>query len=226
MTSSHEIDRADRDFWSEEHQKFVEPHFRLQKSARLINKMASSGPCNLLDVGCARAALQPLLKPNIDYFGIDIAIAAPARNLKEIDLLDSPIEFDGRRFDFVIAQGLFEYLAGRQDEKFCEIAQILSPTGHFIVTYENFDHRRPSHYWAYSNVQSPAAFRSSLESEFVVERQVPTSLNWTHSQPVRPLVKKMNMVLTPPFPFATRKLAVEYFYVCSRKPTCKRNVSS
>lgn len=217
MTVPRQTDDATKRFWSEQHQKFIDPHFRLRKSARLINRMASTRPCSLLDIGCARAALQPLLKPSIDYFGIDIAIAHPAPNLRELDLVENPIGFDGRSFDFVVAQGLFEYLDGVQEEKFSEIAGILSPTGRFIVTYENFDHRRPSIYWAYRNVQSPRAFRTSLEREFVIERQVATSVNWTHTQPVRSLVRTVNMPACRSIPVVTRKLAVEYFYICSRR---------
>jgi len=217
MTSHSETNQSRKDFWGQEHQKFEAPHFRLQKSARLINKMAPSGPCTLLDVGCARAALQPLLKPNIEYFGMDVAIGEPAANLREVDIVDNPIEFDGRQFDFVIAQGLFEYLAGVQEDKFREIAQILGPSGRFILTYENFDHRRPSIYWAYSNVQRPAEFRASLEQQFIIEHEWPTSLNWGHSQPVRPLTKAVNMALTRSIPVVTRKLAVEYYFVCSKR---------
>jgi len=217
MTSPKEAKDSRKDFWGQEHQKFTTPHFRLQKSARLINKMAPSGHCTLLDVGCATAALKRLLKPNIEYFGIDLAIRDPAPDLHEVDIVDNPIEFDGRHFDFVVAQGVFEYLGGLQEEKFREIAEILSPRGRFILTYENFDHRRPSIYWAYSNVQAPAAFRASLEHEFIIDRQWPTSHNWRHSQPVRPLTKAMNMGLTRSIPVVTPKLAVEYFFVCSSR---------
>ena len=217
MSAHSEVTPSNKDFWSSEHRNFVDPHFRLRKSARLINKMAPSCRCTLLDIGCARGALQSLLNPNIDYFGLDLVIAEPAPNLREVDLLTNPIEFDERRFDFIVAQGLFEYLEGVQGERFRDIANILAPAGRFIVTYENFDHRRPAVLSAYSNVQSPAAFRAGLERDFVVERQTPTSLNWTHSQPVRPLVKAANMVFNASIPFVTPKLAVEYFYVCSRR---------
>ena len=217
MTSPNELNLSRKDFWGQEHQKFAEPHFRLEKSARLINKLAPSVPCTLLDVGCARAALKGLLKPGIEYFGIDVTIHEPASYLHEADILESPIEFDGRHFDLVIAQGLFEYLGEVQGEKFREIAEILSPNGRFILTYENFAHRRPSIYWAYSNVQTPAAFRASLEQEFTIERQCPTSLNWRHSQPVRPLTKTLNRVVTRSIPVVAPKLAVEYFFVCSNR---------
>ena len=217
MTSANEAEQTNKAFWSQEHEKFAAPHFRLQKSARLLNKMAGSSACTVLDVGCARAALKPLLNPNIEYFGIDIAIDEPAPYLFEVDLLEKPIEFDGRQFDFVVAQGLFEYLEGVQEAKFREIAQILAPGGRFVLTYENFDHRRPSIYWAYNNIQTPAAFRASLEQEFIVERQFPSSLNWSHSQPVRPLMRALNMGLDRSVPVVTPMVAVEYFFVCSRR---------
>jgi SAM-dependent methyltransferase len=218
MTPPNEVNQSTKDFWGQEHYKFEAPHFRLQKSARLINTMAPSGPCTLLDVGCARSSLKQLLKPNIEYFGIDISIDRPAPYLHEVDILGNSIEFDGHHFDFVIAQGLFEYLGEAQEDKFREIAQILSPRGKFIVTYENFDHRRPSIYWAYTNVQKPAAFRASLEQSFIVERQLPTALNWSHSQPVRRLTKAVNAGLNLTIPVVTAKLAVEYFFVCSVRP--------
>ena len=219
MTPPDELaNQSTKDFWGQEHSKFETPHFRLQKSARLINTMAPSDPCTLLDVGCARSSLKQLLKPNIEYFGIDISIDKPAPYLHEVDILRNSIEFDGRHFDFVIAQGLFEYLGAAQEDKFRENRADPQPRGKFIVTYENFDHRRPSIYWAYTNVQKPAAFRSSLEQSFIVERQLPTALNWSHSQPVRPLTKAVNAGFNLTIPAVTAKLAVEYFFVCSARP--------
>jgi SAM-dependent methyltransferase len=218
MMPPNEVNQSTKDFWGQEHHKFEAPHFRLQKSARLINNVAPSAPCTLLDVGCARSSLRHLLKPTIEYFGIDISIENPVPNLLEVDILQNPIAFDDRSFDVVVALGVFEYLGEAQEDKFREIAEILSPRGKFIVTYQNFDHRRPSIYWAYTNVQRPAAFRASLEREFIIDRQVPTALNWSHSQPVRPLTKAMNRGFGPNIPRVTPKLAVEYFYVCSARP--------
>ena len=56
----------------------------------------------------------PLLHPNIQYYGIDIAIHDPAPNLIEADFLEAPIRFDGKRFDMVVAQGVFEYVGNLQ----------------------------------------------------------------------------------------------------------------
>ena len=66
--------------------------------------------------------------------------------------------------------------------------------------------------------KTPTAFRSSLEQSFIVERQLPTALNWSHSQPVRPLTKAVNTGFNLTIPVVTAKLAVEYFFVCSARP--------
>ncbi|MFZ0250268.1 MAG: class I SAM-dependent methyltransferase [Acidimicrobiales bacterium] len=214
MTQPKVFNESTRDFWSGQHHKFEAPHFRQQKAARLINAVAPVGRCRLLDVGCARSSLKWLLEPDIEYFGIDIFIARPAPYLRELDIVENPIAFDGLTFDLVAALGLFEYLGGTQEEKFREIASLLTPDGRFVVTYGNFDHRRPHIYGAYTNVQSPAAFRSSLERHFIIERQFPTALNRTQTQPVRRLTKAVNMRVRHSLPVVTPKLAVEYFFVC------------
>ena len=88
-----------RDFWSQENLKFTRPHFRLQRSAAIVNKLGRGKERDLLDVGCGPGALAKLLDSNIHYYGIDIAIQEPAPNLIEADLLQGPIKFDdkGRR---------------------------------------------------------------------------------------------------------------------------------
>src|SRR6266851_8927041 len=116
-----------REFWSEENLKFSQPWYRLEKSAQIINKVAQGRECALLDVGCGPATLMRLLPANIHYHGIDIAIHDPAPNLIEADFLETPIRFGDKRFDIIIAQGVFEYVGGFQSQKFAEIAQILAP---------------------------------------------------------------------------------------------------
>jgi SAM-dependent methyltransferase len=111
-----------RDFWIKENLKHAEPHYRLQKTARLINRIADGRQCDLLDLGCGPATLMRLLQDNIHYYGIDIAIHDLALNLLEADILQAPIKFGDRRFDIIVAQGLFEYVGGFQAAKFAEIA--------------------------------------------------------------------------------------------------------
>jgi SAM-dependent methyltransferase len=206
-----------RDFWADENTKYTRPHYRMVKVARLLNRLANGKECRLLDVGCGPATLQTLLAPNVRYFGIDIAIQDSAPNLKESDILKEPIGFDREPFDLVVAQGLFEYLADSQSRKFSEIADLLTPEGKFLVSYVNFDHRKPTYYWPYSSVQSPAQFRDSLGEHFVVEKQFPTSHNWNHSEPRRWFVRVPSMYVNRNIPLLTDWLGVEYLFLCRRR---------
>lgn len=209
--------RYRHDFWIEENQKHVPPHYRLRKSARLINALARGKECDLLDVGCGPATLMRLLRSNIHYYGIDIAIHDPAPNLIEADIIDKPIRFADRRFDIISALGLFEYLGSCQDQKFAEIARILSERGRFVLTYTNFEHRDRRMFEAFSNVQGPDDFRRSLARHFIIDRCFPTAYNWHGGQPARRLLKVANMSVRGNIPLVGPRLAVEYFFVCSRR---------
>jgi len=90
-----------KDFWSKENLEYSRPHYRLEKSVRIINRIAGSKRCTLLDVGCGGVALKSLIRPNIEYYGIDIAIHDQAPNLIEADFLKAPIPFADKRFDIV-----------------------------------------------------------------------------------------------------------------------------
>jgi SAM-dependent methyltransferase len=159
-----------RDFWSRENLKYAKPHYRLEKASRIINRIARGRECTLFDVGCGPAALRPLLAPNIRYFGADIAIQEPEPYLLEADFIEGPIQFGGRKFDIVLAQGFFEYVGEHQSQKFAEIAALIKRGGIFITTYVNFGHRDRQVYWPYSNVQPFADFRASLSARFDVQR--------------------------------------------------------
>ncbi len=207
-----------KDFWSQENLKFARPHFRLEKSARLINKIAGGRSCELLDVGCGPATLQRLLHDNIAYHGIDIAIQEPAPNLIEADFLESPISFDDKKFDIIIAQGVFEYIGTYQEQKFAEISELLKPGGCFIATYVNFGHRDRGIYWPYSNIQQMRVFRGSLSRHFRIDRSFPTSHNWNNSEPNRWLIRAPQMPMKVNIPVISALLAVEYFFICSAAP--------
>lgn len=43
-----------KDFWSKENLKYSQPHFRLEKAARIVNRLAGDKGSTLLDVGCGR----------------------------------------------------------------------------------------------------------------------------------------------------------------------------
>jgi len=204
-----------RDFWIKENRKHVPAHYRLRKSARIINGIAGGHPRDLLDVGCGPATLGRLLEPNISYHGIDIAIHDPAPNLIETDILKQPIRFAGQRFDIVAALGLFEYVGARQDDKFAEIAKILNERGRFVLTYTNFGHRDKHVFEAFSNVRPVSTFRESLARYFTIERCFPTSYNWHGGQPAKALLQAANMNVKANIPVIGPKLAVEYFFICS-----------
>jgi len=206
-----------KDFWSKENLK-CSSHYRLEKSARIINRLARAKEfITLLDVGCGPATLEPLLRSNIQYYGIDIAIHDPAPNLIEADFLETPIRFDEKRFDIVIAQGVFEYVGTFQAQKFAEISQLLNDDGIFIVSYSNFGHRSRSIYWPYSNVQAIDDFRQSLTQYFEIKRYFPTSHNWHRCEPNRKFIKAANMHINIDIPFISPVLAVAYFFICSKR---------
>ena len=206
-----------KDFWIKENLKCSGPHYRLEKSARIINRLAQGKEVMLLDVGCGPAALMPLLRSNIQYYGIDIAIHDPAPNLIEADFLEKPIRFDEKRFDIVTAQGVFEYVGAFQAQKFAEISQLLNDDGIFIVSYSNFGHRSRSIYWPYSNVQAIDDFRQSLTQYFEIKRYFPTSHNWHRCEPNRKFIKAANMHINIDIPFISPVLAVAYFFICSKR---------
>jgi len=108
-------------------------------------------------------------------------------------------------------------MAGRQDQKFAEIAELLSERGRFVLTYTNFGHRDKRIFEAFSNVQPFDDFRRSLARHFTIEKYYPTSYNWHGGQPVRALLKSANMNIKANVPVLGPKLAVEYFFICSRR---------
>jgi SAM-dependent methyltransferase len=208
-----------KDFWSRENLKFSEPHYRMRKAARIITRISQGRPRTLLDVGCGPAALRGLLPPSIQYYGIDMAIHDPAPNLLETDLLAAPIRFGDKRFDIIIAQGVFEYFGEFQSQKFAELAELLNEGGTFIVTYWNYAHRNKKVYWAHSNVQPFTEFRDSLAEHFNIDRYFPASHNWYHGSPSMRFNKAINMRINKHIPFISPLLAVEYFFICSpRRP--------
>jgi SAM-dependent methyltransferase len=204
-----------RAFWSKENLKFNEPWYRLRKSARILGRLARGRECALLDIGCGPATLSRLLPQNIRYYGIDIAVRDPAPNLLETDIFEHPISFGDRQFDFVVAQGVFEYLGERQSQKFSEISRLVRDDGSFVVSYTNFGHRKSRIYSAFSNVQPLKAFREDLEQYFRVRRQFPASYNWKHQQPNRRLLQWANMHLETNVPLLGALLGVEYYFICT-----------
>jgi len=206
-----------KDFWAQENLKYSQPHFRMEKVARVVNQIAGGRECELLDVGCGPATLGRLLDSSVRYYGIDIAIHDPVPNLLQMDFVESPIRFGEKKFDLVVAQGVFEYIGKFQNQKFAEIARLLKPDGRFIVSYVNFDHRNRNIYWPYNNIQPVREFRSSLERYFSVQRVVPTSHRWFHDEPKVRWMKAIQMHINVNVPVFSRLFTVENVFICSAR---------
>lgn len=204
-----------KDFWDTANLKFGEPWYRLRKAARVITRLAGDEECALLDIGCGPGTLGTLLPANVEYYGVDIAVHTSAANFIEADIVNTPITFNGKRFDLVSALGIFEYVDSAQSRKFAEIAELLTRDGKFVVTYTNFSHRKKQVYEAFSNIQPLNSFRADLQRYFIIERSFPASHNWKHSQPDKKLVKAANMRLNANIPVLSPMLAVDYFFICS-----------
>jgi SAM-dependent methyltransferase len=206
----------DRDYWIVENTLYVEPSFRLKKCARIINELAGDRECTLLDIGCGPAALRPLLKPNVHYHGIDIAIHQQAPYLREADIARQTIDFDNKRFDFVVALGFFEYMGHQQKLKFEEVSRVLKDDGKFMMSYINFGHFRRKVWPNYNNVQSFGEMKKGIEQVFHVEKSFPVSHNWRQKQPGRRSLQGLQMRVNFAIPVVTPMLAVEYFFLCSK----------
>lgn len=212
-----EIRYYKRDFWGVENLKFAKPHFRMLRAAEVVREIAGSRECDLLDVGCGPAAVERLLPANVHYYGIDIAIQDSAPNLMEMDITESPIDFEGRQFDIILMQGVFEYLGTYQEKKFAELRELLKPGGKFVVTYTNFAHRKKLIYGYYSNIQPPGEFRRELCKYFIVEQCFPTAYNWNHTYPTKQLVTSLESRLRVNVPVIGAKLAMDHLYVCAAR---------
>lgn len=206
-----------REFWIKENLSYAKPHFRLEKAARLVNRIAGGKECDLLDVGCGPAVLGQLIAPNVHYYGVDIAIQQPAANLVEADFVQGPIKFGGRRFDIIVAQGVFEYIGAVQQQKLSEIQDVLKEGGTFIATYVNFDHRNKNIYWPYNNIQPFDKFYRSLTRFFHVDRYFPTSHRWHHDEPRGRVMWALQKHINLNIPVISRLFGVEYFFICSKK---------
>lgn len=205
-----------RDFWIQENLLYVEPNFRLKKCARIVNGIAKRmEQCDLLDVGCGPAALRGMLDANVNYHGLDVALHERSLHLLEREFVTQAIAFNDKRFDVVVALGVFEYMGTREHEKLLEIRDLLKPGGRFIMSYINFSHFRRQIWPAYNNIQTIAEMRASLRTVFNIERSSPVSHHWRHRQPGKRAIPAIQLRLDWNIPCISPWLAVEYFFICS-----------
>ena len=206
-----------RDFWIRwiVQNDFADPYFRLRKCTRLLQNIVQGRRYDLLDVGCGPATLRTLLGSNVNYYGLDIAIHERAPYLLETDFARNPISFKDKRFDIVVALGVFEFMGRYQDQKFVEISRILNRDGKFIMSYLNWRHFRSPVIPICNNVQAITELTKSLQRVFHLEKCFPASHHWRFKQPGK-YAGPIQMHLDFCIPLVSSWLAVEYFFVCSR----------
>ena len=205
----------DKSFWIEENSIYIPANFRMRKCARFLNQQINDRPRDLLDLGCGPATLRQILDPNFNYHGIDIALHYEAPYLIEDDFVAQKVSFRDKRFDVVVALGVFEYMGSHQDEKFEEIRDLMNEGGTFIMSYINFDHFRSIIYPIYNNVQRIQEMKHALSHYFDVQKVFPSSHHWRHKQPGKNALPRLQMHFSTHVPLLSTKLAVEYFFVCS-----------
>lgn len=209
----------DKKFWLDEAALYYkQPYLRLEKCSRLVNRIAQGKEVDLLDVGCGPATLEKLLNKNIHYHGIDIAIHHPGTNLVEMDIINNPINFENKKFDIVIATGLFEYMGKYQKKKMSEIQQVLKDGGKFIVSYTNFGHIHSLiDYTPYNNIVSIKEFTKDLALFFHIDKITPTFYNWNGTEPRKRWSYSIQKYVTIHIPIIHSRFAVSYFFVCTPK---------
>ena len=212
---SHEF--HDKNYWIEENLPYKEPYFRLEKCARIVNSLAQDKECDLLDIGCGPASLSNLLRKNINYHGIDIAIHNSSPSLIESNVVENEINFNNMQFDIVVAAGLFEYVGEYQAQKLTEISKIMKNEAVFVVTYTNFNHiHKLGHTSPYNNIRSINNFKESLKEFFIITSWYPSSYNWNQSETRKKWLKKINMVINFHIPIFAPLFAVNYFFICKK----------
>lgn len=138
-------DQAIAGHWNDRARAFSSPHPRLRLIAGMV-AILPGDPLTLLDLGCGPATLETLLPSHIRYFGADVAgevvphATAPER-LEVADLNTGEEPFPGRRFDVVVASGIFEYI--RDPAAFMALLRRkVAPDGHLVLSYLNRQHHR------------------------------------------------------------------------------------
>ncbi|MGD0915988.1 MAG: class I SAM-dependent methyltransferase [Thermodesulfobacteriota bacterium] len=203
---------------------YIKPHFRLEKIARLINIMSCGNTCTLLDIGCGPATLRDLLNDNVTYFGIDIALHQNHPNLIEMDFIENEIRFLNRKFDFVVAAGVFEYVGNLERTKLSEIRELLKEDGNFILTYSNIQHIKKPTYPTWNNIKTISAFKSSVESVFKIERFFPSYHGFGYPMYVTNFLnKRFQMGISISIPLISRLFGVNYIFICSLRKNGKRS---
>lgn len=91
----------------------------------------------LLDIGCGDAYLKTLIRPDIQYKGIDLNVSQALGQI-EHDLSSAPYPLESRSFDTLVCSEVLEHL---WDPRIVhkEAARVIKRGGVYIVSTPNFD---------------------------------------------------------------------------------------
>lgn len=210
------MDFKKKQYWIKENYKYKDVHFRLEKIAKIINGK-SKRSADLLDIGCGTATLSNLIREDINYFGIDIAPHTKESNIKELDIVNSVIKFDERKFDVIVASGIFEYLGGYHKEKMHEISGILEEEGFFIVSFSNMKHIKKPKYSSWNNYDGISDFKKNLEEYFKVIDYYPAYHNIKYDEISNAFGKYLARKININLPFISERLGIDFIFICTTR---------
>ncbi|MGE7999173.1 class I SAM-dependent methyltransferase [Lysinibacillus sp. NPDC093190] len=211
-----------KQYWIKENYKYKNVHFRLEKIAKIIN-MKSKKSADLLDIGCGTATLSTIIREDLNYFGIDIAPHSKEPNIKELDIANSVIQFDERKFDVIVSSGLFEYLGDKHIEKMNEISNILEDRGIFIVSFSNMKHIKKPNYPSWNNSESISVFKSNLEKNFRVIDYFPAYHNTKYTEISNGFWKKLARKININIPVISKLWGIDFIFICTKKENSNVN---
>jgi SAM-dependent methyltransferase len=144
-----------RTFEVEEHHWWYRGRRRVLDA--VLDGLALPAQARILDAGCGSGRNMVELARRGDVCGVELAPAsvdaARARRVGEVMVgsLEQRLPFDGDAFDMAVALDVLEHL--RDDAPaLCELARIVAPGGHLVVTVPQYDwlwgeHDVLSHHW-------------------------------------------------------------------------------
>lgn len=206
-----------KDYWLHENLIYQHVYFRTEKIAFIINKQSAGKTVDVLDIGCGPATLSNLLRENVNYYGIDIAIHNQADNFREIDIATNRIQFSDRTFDYIVAAGLFEYLGTVEQQKLSEIKELLNPAGSLIITFTNMNHLRKPYYPTWNNTKSIDEFERMLRDCFFIEKSFPAYYSLSDADLTNPTLRRIQLHINIDLPVLGRLMGVHYIFICKKE---------
>jgi SAM-dependent methyltransferase len=92
----------------------------------------------LLDLGCREGHIRNYLPKDIEYTGVDVIKRFKKCQFFNLnDLNKSPLSFQNKSFDFILASAIIEHLLLDLNIFMHELKRVLKDKGFMIITYPN-----------------------------------------------------------------------------------------